>query len=76
MNVNDKRNRRTKIPFEDLEVGEAYEDKGGVLCIKTVESDLSADINCICFIDGVWQSNLEGLDTEVTPLTTTMEIDG
>ena len=75
MDVNDKRNRREKVPFEVLEVGQAYEDKEGVLCIKTAESDLSADINCICFIRGVWESNLEGLDTKVTPLVTTLEIE-
>lgn len=75
MDVNDKRSKREKVPFKDLEVGQAYEDKDGFLCIKTVESDLCADINCICFTDGIWESNLEGLYTEVTPLVTTLEIE-
>ena len=75
MDVNDKRNKREKVLFKDLEVGQAYEDKEGVLCIKTAENDLGADINCICFIRDVWESNLEGLDTKVTPLVTTLEIE-
>ena len=75
MNVNDKRDRRGKVPFEILAVGQAYEDRSGILCIKTAENDLGADINCICFIDGVWESNLEELDTEVTLLVTTLEIE-
>lgn len=75
MNVNDKRDRREKVPFEVLEVGHAYEDRFGVLCIKTAENDLNADINCICFINGTWESNLESLNTEVIPLVTTLEIE-
>ena len=75
MDVNDKRNRKGKIPFKDLEVGQAYEDRFGTLCIKTAENDLNADINCICFIDDKWESNQEGLNTEVSPLVTTLEIE-
>lgn len=75
MDVNDKRSKREKVPFADLEVGQAYEDKYGELCIKTAENDLGADINCICFIRDSWESNLEGLDTLVTPLVTTLEIE-
>lgn len=75
MDVNDKRDRREKMPFKDLEVGQAYEDRFGVLCIKTAENELGADINCICFVNSIWESNLEGLDTEVIPLVTTLEIE-
>lgn len=75
MDVIDKRNKQEKIPFKDLEVGQAYEDRYGTLCIKTAENDLGADINCICFVKDAWESNLEGLDTAVTPLVTTLEIE-
>lgn len=75
MNVNDKRDRREKVSFEDLEVGQVYEDRFGTLCIKTIKNDAVTDTNCICFINRVWQSNQEWLDTEVTPLTATLEIE-
>lgn len=75
MDVNDKRGRREKVPFKDLEVGQAYEDKFGTLCIKTAENELNADVNCICFANGIWESNQEGFDTLVTPLVTTLEIE-
>lgn len=75
MDVNDKRNRWEGVPFKDLEVGQAYEDKFGVLCIKTAENELNADINCICFVNGIWESNQEEFDTEVIPLVTTLEIE-
>lgn len=75
MNVSDKRNKRERVPFETLEVGQAYEDRFGVLCIKTAENDLNADINCICFVNESWESNLEGLNTLVTPLDATLEIE-
>lgn len=75
MDVNDKRNKREKVPFEVLEVGQAYEDRFGTLCIKTAENDLRTDNNCICFIDDKWESNQEGLNTEVIPLVTTLEIE-
>lgn len=75
MDVNDKRNKREKVSFRDLEVGQAYEDEAGVLCIKTAENELSADNNCICFIRGIWKSNFEELYTKVTPLVTTLEIE-
>jgi len=76
MTVNDKRKRREKVPFKDLEVGQAYEDKFGTLCIKTAENELCADVNCICFVRDAWESNQEGFDTLVTPIVTTLEIEG
>lgn len=75
MNVNDKRGRKEKVPFEVLDVGQAYEDKDGVLCIKTINSDPRAHFNCICFFGGNWESNVEASDSEVTPLVTTLEIE-
>lgn len=75
MIVNDKRDRQEKVPFKALEVGRAYEDRFGTLCIKTAENDLSTDNNCIYFVNGTWESNQEGLDTEVVPLVATLEIE-
>lgn len=75
MIVNDKRNKQERVPFEILDVGQAYEDRFGVLCIKTAENDVGADINCICFVNDAWESNQEGLGTLVTPLTATLEIE-
>lgn len=76
MKVNDKREKRGIILFKELKVGQAYEDIDHILCIKTAENELDADVNCICFTnDGTWTSYLEILDAEVTPLVTTLEIE-
>ena len=53
MKVNDKRvKHEANAFFGDLPIGQTYEDKDGVLCIKTTDSDY--DVNCICFINGKW----------------------
>lgn len=74
MNVNDKRMKdKSKISFEELDVGQVYEDKDGVLCIKTSLSEI--DDNCICFVNGNWEANLESLGSMIIPLTATLEIE-
>lgn len=74
MKINDKRAKHeAKEFFGDLSIGQAYEDKEGVLCIKTKDTD--NEDNCICFVHGNWEASLEGLFAKVTPLVTTLEIE-
>ena len=74
MKVNDKRVKyEEKAVFEALKIGQAYEDRDGVLCIKTNNND--CEDNCICFVNGKWEANFESIATRVTPLVVTLEIE-
>lgn len=73
MDINDKRVRADFIEFAELKIGDAYEDRDGVICIKTHEDDISH--NCICFVGNEWEANLESLGAEVRPLKTCLEIE-
>lgn len=74
MNVNDKRvKHEANVFFEELRIGQAYEDRDGVLCIKTEDVDDAS--NCICFVGEEWETSIESLKAIVTPLVTTLEIE-
>ena len=73
MDVNDKREQADFIEFSELKIGDVYEDRDGIICIKTHEDDIGH--NCICFIGREWEANLESLDAEVRPLKTCLEIE-
>lgn len=75
MDVKDKRvTREAGVPFEELSIGQVYEDKDGVLCIKTENSPYLN--NCICFNGEGWECNHENLTQRVIPLIATLEIEG
>jgi hypothetical protein len=74
MNVNDKRvKHEANVFFDELKIGQVYEDRDGVLCIKTKDTD--CEDNCICFVGGEWEANLESLTAKVMPLIATLEIE-
>lgn len=74
MNVNDKRvKHEANVFFDELRIGQVYEDRDGVLCIKTNDTD--QEDNCICFINDNWEANLESLTSRITPLIATLEIE-
>lgn len=74
MDVNDKRvKHEANVFFKELAIGQAYEGRDGVLCIKTNDTDHES--NCICFINEEWEANLESLTARVIPLITTLEIE-
>lgn len=74
MKVNDKRvKHEANAFFKDLEVGQVYEDRDGVLCIKTNNSDDEG--NCICFLGEEWEDSLESPTARVIPLVATLEIE-
>ena len=75
MKVNDKRAKPIpKVNFADLPIGQAYEDKDGIFCIKTDDNDGEFN-NCIYYIRGVWESDCEMASALVTPLIVTLEIE-
>lgn len=74
MKVNDKRVKyEANAFFGDLPIGQAYEDKDGILCIKTNNTD--NEDNCICLVNEEWEASFESLTTKVIPLVTTLEIE-
>ena len=73
MTIKDTRAKNNKVDFEDLPIGQVYEDTEGIVCIKTWYGD--TEDNCICYIDGKWESSLEGFTSKVIPLKTTLLIE-
>lgn len=73
MTIKDTRAKSNAVNFEDLPIGQVYEDKEGIVCIKTHDSE--CEDNCICFIRGEWEVNTEGATTKVIPLKTTLLIE-
>lgn len=73
MVIKDTREKKNKVNFEDLPVGQVYEDNEGVICIKICNDN--CENNCICFFGGEWEANTEFFTTKVTPLKTTLLIE-
>ncbi len=75
MKVIDKR-YPTKTTFEELNVGDAYYDRYGNLCIKTSQVDDAE--NCITYHQDTddWRCDCESLGEEVTPARVSITIEG
>lgn len=73
MTIRDTRAQHNKVNFEDLPIGQVYEDAEGVICIKTYDGETQD--NCICCIRGEWEASTEGVTTKVIPLKTTLVIE-
>ena len=72
MNIIDTRKQeREEALFQNLKIGEVYEDKDGYVCIKVSE-------NLCLFADeyGIWDRITEGADEKVYPLAVNLEILG
>lgn len=69
MIVNDKRERiRKGTLFSEIDIGTVYEDKDGVICIKTSHADTSEQTNCIALIGKDWREDEQNLDDTVYPI--------
>ena len=73
MAIKDTRAKNNQVNFEDLPIGQVYEDADGIICIKTYNNE--NENNCICFISGEWEGHIEGVTTKVIPLKTTLLIE-
>lgn len=74
MKVVDNRKNNIKLVFADLPVGHAYLDGDGILCIKT--SPYEETENCIGFVDESWNPDYQNKSDWVTPIKTTLTIEG
>lgn len=73
LTIKDTRAKNNKVNFADLPIGQVYEDKEGVICIKTYNDE--CEDNCICFLKDGWEASIEGTTTKVTPLKATLLIE-
>ena len=71
MELIDKRGTPLTITFDDLHIGDCYQDEGDNICIKT-----SRD-RCMFFDtkEGQWHSIGESLNTLIIPLKATITVE-
>ena len=74
MKIIDNRNREEKVMFRELDIGDAYFDREGNLCIKTSD-DECADENCITYSHDEWSTECEATDERVVRARATITID-
>lgn len=68
---------RKKVQFADLPIGTLYEDKDGVICIKTNSHDIDGTYgSCIALINDEWRYDEEHYDSEVIVLEATVVLNG
>ena len=78
MRVSNQIKIEATVQFQDLAVGDAYEDSEGIICIKTSDDDYgdSPYGKCIAFDGDDWRVEEEHRGTYVKPLEATMTLHG
>lgn len=63
------------VSFRSLEIGQAYEDIMGNICIKTTDLD-DGSINCMYYTPSSqkWHSEFESAEEQVVPLNIELKI--
>ena len=77
MRVDNQIKIEATIQFRDLNIGDAYEDEEGVICIKT-DDQIKDDFfgRCIYYANSEWLWGEERLDRYVKPLEATITLHG
>lgn len=69
MTINDTRTKSNTVIFNELQVGDVYQDEGGVICIKTSMHYKDGVPNMIYSVeDGEWETGYECRSGEVIKL--------
>ena len=78
MKLNNQIKVEATVQFQDLAVGDVYEDDDGIICIKTSDDDYgdSPYGKCIAFVDDEWREEDEHRGTYVKPLEATVTLHG
>lgn len=78
MRVDNRIKIEATVQFQDLAVGDVYEDDEGIICIKTSYDDYgdSPYGKCIAFVNDEWTEEDEHRETYVKPLEATMTLHG
>ena len=70
MKLIDKRETKQTIPFDNLNIGDCYQDKDGYICIKTGFD------RCMYLDDsGGWSTTSESRDAAIIPLKATITVE-
>lgn len=78
MRVNNQIKVEATVQFQDLAVGDVYEDSEGIICIKTSDEDY-CDCSygrCIAFVEEEWREEVEHKEAYVKPLEATVTLHG
>ena len=75
MKVIDKIEQGEMKTVDELPLGQAYLDGDGCLCIKT-RGPVEGYCSCLAYVDDKWHYDEEMKLTTVTPITTTLTIEG
>lgn len=78
MRVDNRIKIEATVQFQDLAVGDVYEDDEGIVCIKTSDDNYgdSPYGKCIAFVDDEWREEEEHRGTYVKPLEATITLYG
>lgn len=77
MKVESKIRVQDLVPFEELNIGDAYEDKEGILCIKVNDGNPdSSYATCLAYVSGEWREDEEHKENMVKPLDASIVIYG
>lgn len=78
MKIDNRIKNETTVQFQDLAVGDVYEDDEGIICIKTSDNNYgdSPYGKCISFVEDEWREEEEHRATSVKPLEATITIHG
>ena len=78
MRVDNRIKIEATVQFQDLAVGDVYEDSDGIICIKTSDDDYgdSPYGKCIAFVSDEWREEDEHRGTSVKPLDATIILHG
>jgi hypothetical protein len=69
---------KANVQFQNLAIGDVYEDDDGIICIKTGDDSCAGSPygKCIAFVDNEWREEEEHIGTYVTPLEATVTLHG
>ena len=78
MRVDNRIKIEATVQFQNLKVGDVYEDDEGIICIKTSGDDYDDALygKCIAFINGEWIEEEEHRGTYVKPIEATITLHG
>ena len=78
MRVDNRIKIEATVQFQNLAVGDVYEDDEGIICIKTSGDDYGDTPygKCIAFINGEWTEEEEHRGTYVKPIEATITLHG
>ena len=78
MKLNNQIKIEATVQFQDLAVGDVYENKEGVICIKTSDDDYgdTAYGKCIAFVYNEWREDEEHRGALVKPIDATIILHG